>query len=288
MTYKRNKRNDISNMNNMKLIYQRGTCFGCRKCLFCAVNLQENSCQCKLARVPNKKNRTSAVRQAYTRIFNPNWEQPKLKFIQDKVIEYNYNLDPKEEFNFSLCGKCHNILVKSSNPKLNISTAATKEQSFTSDLSISREHSSENFVLTPNTTIMNLDDDNNSEEDEDETEFEVSFKIFIKLTDGTSIPAKWYKEIVSSIDEFLVVIHEKIISLLNDNTIEASDYQVAFKGERIAGAGTQLVDAQDFIKFRADYTKMTKRKQDVGIYITMLSKGEMAIKNKRKKKVILI
>lgn len=59
----------MTQTNNIFNTKQRGTCFGCRKCLFCAVNLQKNSCQCKLAKVPNKKNRTAAVKQAYTRVF---------------------------------------------------------------------------------------------------------------------------------------------------------------------------------------------------------------------------
>ncbi|RHZ77090.1 hypothetical protein Glove_186g93 [Diversispora epigaea] len=238
-----------------KLIYQRGTCFGCRKCLYCAVDLQKTKCKCDLNLLPSKSNRTEAVKYAFMRSFEPSWTQVKLKFIQDKITEYNYKLNFNKSFKFSLCGKCNSILVKlnlpKSKPKTDSNTSISSiDLSTNSNMSISRDNSEENLLHLTNDTTTFTTIDLDDEFSDDENEFEISFKIFIKLVDGTSIPAKWYKETIASIDEFLYIIHEKVIRLLSDDTIEASNYRVAFKGERASGAGTQLVDAQDFINFR--------------------------------------
>ena len=55
-----------------KLKYRRGTCFSCRKCLYCGIDLQQNICNCNLSDALHRGNRTAAVKNAFTRLFNPN------------------------------------------------------------------------------------------------------------------------------------------------------------------------------------------------------------------------
>ncbi|CAG8712707.1 17287_t:CDS:2 [Dentiscutata erythropus] len=69
---------------------------------------------------------------------------------------------------------------------------------------------------------------------------------------------------VSTIDEFLLFIHNKVLLLTKSLP---NDYCVTFKTQREAGAGTQLVDEQDFIKFKSEYSKLATKKNDIGIYI---------------------
>src|SRR6185436_20327995 len=87
-------------MAERKLYYLRGTCLGCRKCLFCAADLQKTICKCNLNLIPGKTNRTEAVKQVYTRCFEPNWAQAKFEFIQDKITKYNYKLNLKKVLDF--------------------------------------------------------------------------------------------------------------------------------------------------------------------------------------------
>ncbi|CAG8565019.1 19208_t:CDS:2 [Dentiscutata erythropus] len=69
-----------------------------------------------------------------------------------------------------------------------------------------------------------------------------------------------FQESISIVDEFLLSVHNKIHLVTKDNTIMPSDYFVTFKTQRETGAGTQLVDEQDFIKFKSEYTKLAARK----------------------------
>ncbi|CAG8721029.1 516_t:CDS:2, partial [Racocetra persica] len=62
-----------------KLKYRRGTCFSCRKCLYCGIDLQQQRCNCNLSDVPHKDNRTAAVKYAFTRVFKPNWIKEQAK-----------------------------------------------------------------------------------------------------------------------------------------------------------------------------------------------------------------
>ncbi|CAG8788134.1 19773_t:CDS:2, partial [Cetraspora pellucida] len=94
----------------------------------------------------------------------------------------------------------------------------------------------------------------------EESDFVLDYKLFVKLSDGTSLSAKWFEESVSSIDEFLLSIHDKVILLTNNTKIMPNNYRVTFKTQREAGVRTQLADTQDFLKFKAEYIKLSARK----------------------------
>ncbi|CAG8523440.1 7982_t:CDS:2, partial [Scutellospora calospora] len=115
---------------------------------------------------------------------------------------------------------------------------------------------------------------NESEMSSDESEFAVDYKLFVKTADGILLPAKWFKESVSTVNKFLSFIYNKILLVTKNNTIMLSDYSVTFKMQRETGAGTQLVDKQDFIKFKSEYTKLAARKSDIGIYVTIAQPSE--------------
>ncbi|CAG8492161.1 139_t:CDS:2, partial [Racocetra fulgida] len=104
-----------------------------------------------------------------------------------------------------------------------------------------------------------VNEDEMSSEDE-EPKFVVDYKLFVKTADENSLPTKWFKETVSTVDEFLLSIHNKILIVTKDNTIMPNDYSVIFKTQRETGAGTQLADEQDFIKFKSEYIKLVARK----------------------------
>ncbi|CAG8670813.1 12440_t:CDS:1, partial [Dentiscutata erythropus] len=67
---------------------------------YCAADLQTTTCKCKLSLVPTKNNRTDSVKQAYTRVYEPTWVAPMFEYIHGKVMEYNYQINLKNLFNF--------------------------------------------------------------------------------------------------------------------------------------------------------------------------------------------
>ena len=295
----------MADAQNTKLKYKRGTCFGCRKCLYCGVDLQQQKCKCKTTDPPSKRNRTAAVKNAYTRIFNPNWTKNQVDFIQENVSKYNYSINLKKTFNLSLCSRCNSSLLRLTSANAKRSKSSSNSTTITtetfSDLQISQntQLKSEMYDLTVTekeftfqnsleTTLESEFDENSDEENassmDDDFECEFQYGVFIKLN-GKFQPSKWYKVTVSDIDEFLAEIHANVISLTNNESIQASDYHVAFKSEKAIGAGTRLADAQDFQKFRSDYCKFSAKNINMGIFITIKSQEN---RNKRKKRVIYI
>ncbi|POG71257.1 hypothetical protein GLOIN_2v1775009 [Rhizophagus irregularis DAOM 181602=DAOM 197198] len=280
----------MADTQGIKLRYKRGTCFGCQKCLYCGVDLQQQKCKCKTSTIPNKKNRTTAVKYAFTLIFSPDWTKDKFSFIQEKALKYNYLINLKNTFNLSLCSKCNNTLSRLTPKNSKNIKSIVKPTETLPNLEVSQNTQSkpERQILDGASTqnsLETLESDKNSEDNaysaDDDFEYEFQYGIFIKL-DGKLQPAKWYKVVVSGIDEFLAEIHTNVVTLTQNESIEACDYHVAFKSEKALGAGTQLVDAQDFQKFCLDYSKFKKRNTNMGIFITI--KSQDLNKNKRKKK----
>lgn len=271
----------MANVQDTKIKYYRGTCLSCRKCLYCGIDLQQNNCNCNVSTVPHRGNRTDAVKYAYTRIFNPSWTAEQVDYIQQKITLHNYLLSSKETFNFSLCSRCNNILLKLTQKK-------SKEKPYSAITNYEIPSEIEIYDLTipkspeiANSATFESDGERISSDNED-IEHEYNYGVFIKLENGTSLPAKWYMVKVSAVDELLSEIHSNVETLMRKKSIEASDYRVAFRPEKGTGAGTQLVDAQDFKKFQLDYNKYSLRNISMVFLITFISTSS----NLKRKKVV--
>ncbi|CAB4413607.1 unnamed protein product [Rhizophagus irregularis] len=87
---------------------------------------------------------------------------------------------------------------------------------------------------------------NNSEnDDDDEQEMEIDYKLVIKQTDSSALLAKNYSVTISELDKFLLAIQNNITALLKDDEINANDYNISFKSEKIQEAGTLLESNSD-------------------------------------------
>ncbi|CAG8752278.1 9085_t:CDS:2, partial [Racocetra fulgida] len=214
------------------------------------------------------------VKQAYPHSYEPTWAAPKFEYIHKLVMEYNYRINLKRQFKFSLCERCNNISNKLSPDKKSTNTTRKK-----ADDKETIESSSPISVASEDENNKNASESETSSNEE--SEFALGYKLFIKLSDGTSLLAKWFEELVTTIDEFLSSIHNKVISLTKNTNTLPNDYRVTFKTQREAGAGTQLADAQDFIKFKAEYSKLAARKSAIRIYVTVTQ--PFASQNKQKK-----
>ncbi|CAG8441864.1 14333_t:CDS:2 [Dentiscutata heterogama] len=72
----------------------------------------------------------------------------------------------------------------------------------------------------------------------EESEFILSYKLFVKILDRTLLLAKWFEESVSAINEFLLSIYDKVILLTKDTNILPNNYYVTFKTQRKADTST--------------------------------------------------
>ncbi|CAG8721705.1 9890_t:CDS:2, partial [Racocetra fulgida] len=121
---------------------------------------------------------------------------------------------------------------------------------------------------------------------DDNLEFEISYKLFIKTAEETALLAKWFKESMSTIDEFFSSIYNQITMLIKNNTLLPTDYSIAFKMQRETGAGTQLADAQDFIKFKAECLKLAAKNINIEIYITIIQTKKKNANNEEKEFIV--
>ena len=258
--------------------YLIGTCFGCKKCLYCGVELsiRKKLCSCDKTVKPNTKNRTEQVKNVFTRISKPNLPQEQLKYIKEYVARFGYSLDLDTTFKFSFCSACN-------------STFQRKKTDNTSRLKLngSNRNSSESSESNNNTSIIDLNEsDNNCEVEimsEDlEAEQVISFNLIIKPFTGLTLPSKWVEIEVSSLDDILADVHHYVGQLTGNKEIMHSEYLVSFKPEKAVGVGARLVDMQDYKKFISDYKKLTVKKKNMAIIVTLKKE------QKQKRKVIII
>jgi hypothetical protein len=255
--------------------YKIGTCFGCQKCLYCGKDLIKETCECKKTVKPTRANRTSHVKNAFPRVFNPNGPlvSRQFDFIKNKNEHFQYGYDLTKSVQLSFCSACN-----SSYQRLAPKNTQKIQHKKGEDTSATTEATTVS-VSASNTTSKH--DDFSESENEDDVELEINYKLIIKKADGTSHPAKNHLVTISELDEFLLAIQNNVTSLLKDEEIYANDYSVSFRSEKGQGAGTLLVDAYDFKNFRSEYTKLTAAKKTMVIFVTVKKKD--VVKRKKDK-----
>ena len=112
--------------------YEIGTCYGCRKCMYCGCDLNVETCKCDKTVKPRKENRTSQVPHTFGRIFDNNLILNKKAFIQTQNVLYSYNSDLKNRFSFTLCSTCNSSFQRLSTTKTTTSSQDSFSQNTTS------------------------------------------------------------------------------------------------------------------------------------------------------------
>jgi len=94
----------------VKTKYKIGTCFGCRKCLYCGIDLEKLTCKCKKTIKPTKKNRTDLVKNAYPRVFDPTSSIfNQVNFMKNRNEHFQYGYDLTKSFHLSFCSTCNSL-----------------------------------------------------------------------------------------------------------------------------------------------------------------------------------
>ncbi|CAG8730715.1 7774_t:CDS:2, partial [Racocetra fulgida] len=148
-----------------------------------------------------------------------------------------------------------------------------KEKLKATSNSIFANNDNSSEVETCDLTTLSKYEDHDDEEllSDEEVEYEYTYGIFIKSENRVSLPAKWYIAKVSTVDELVSEIHINIETLIGKRPIDPNNYRIVFKSKKAAGAGTQLVDTQDFKKFQSDYQKYRSKNINMAFFITFVS-----------------
>ncbi|RGB27213.1 hypothetical protein C1646_769400 [Rhizophagus diaphanus] len=91
-----------------------GTCFNCKKCLYCGAELSiwKKMCSCDKTIKPHKNNQTDKVRNVFSRILKPDLSPKQLEYIQEQINYFKYSIDFNTEFKFSFCSACNSAFQR--------------------------------------------------------------------------------------------------------------------------------------------------------------------------------
>jgi len=130
---------------------------------------------------------------------------------------------------------------------------------------------------------LNEPDDKDDDEISEKSDIEqvISFNLIIKPLTSPALPSKWMEIEISSLDDILADIHLYVGKLTGNKNIMHSDYLVSFKSEKAAGAGTQLVDIQDYKKFLLDYKKLMEKNKNMAIIVSLKKDKKQRRKERR-------
>ncbi|GES92561.1 hypothetical protein GLOIN_2v1479732 [Rhizophagus clarus] len=95
--------------------YLIGTCLGCKKCLYCGVEL---------------------IKVAFTRISKPSLPLKQLEYIQESISRFGYSLDPAITFKLTFCPACNSAFQRKKSNTNSKSSTLYAEQEITFNLII--------------------------------------------------------------------------------------------------------------------------------------------------------
>ena len=114
--------------------YQRGTCYMCQLCLTCNKELAFDTCECNLLEKPKSSKKDK--RRIYSRVYNSSNLKSLSQLQIDKLKEcdeyFGYYSDFEGSFQFNLCSKCHNRLIRLKKKNLSKQTSDSSYDSTTS------------------------------------------------------------------------------------------------------------------------------------------------------------
>jgi hypothetical protein len=273
--------------------YLIGTCLGCKKCLYCGIELsiRKRMCLCDKTVKPGKTNRTDKVKVVYPRMSTPNLSPKQLEYIQECITRYEYSLDLNVEFKFTFCPACNSAFQRKRNVNATKSNKTKSSGTNPSDAKSSEINPIEdnlnnsiedNFDTSNGNNIDLMEHDELSEKSE--ADQIISFNLIIKRPTGPALPSKWLEIEVSSIDDILADVHHYVGKLTGDKEIMPSDYLVSFKSEKATGVGAQLADLQDYKRFLSDYKNLLDKKKNMVILVSLKKEK----KQKRKVRLFII
>ena len=85
--------------------YLPGSCYTCKKCLFCFTS---KACKCEKNTKPTRVSKPNRGQQIYSRVFTPNEElQAANQFLFSANEKFQYNCNFNKSFSFTFCSACN-------------------------------------------------------------------------------------------------------------------------------------------------------------------------------------
>ncbi|CAB4473314.1 unnamed protein product [Rhizophagus irregularis] len=247
--------------------YEIGTCYGCRKCMYCGYDLNTEVCKCDKTIKPKLSNRTKVVPHSFSRNFELNMLLCKKTFIQERNTLYLYNSNFKKRFIFTFCSTCNSQFQRISNK----TKAITKDESIVSSVIIDVDK------IVSSQDMCSISSENESVDQHDE----ISFTLIVKKVDGKQLPGKWLTFDASTFKKFVTQIQKYIETMIGEE-IDQAEYSLAFKSAKSNGGGLELSELKDFEKFLIEYKKLFKMKKEV---VVIASMNRKIVKKKKRKQV---
>ena len=198
--------------------------------------------------------------------------------LKCKSEYYGYNTEFSEEFNFSLCPKCHskyNRLGKKvdktqKKPAKTLDTGHTSLAKTSTILPV-------NTPETPSESSLQNEELDAISSISKPSLLELKFKLVLKFSDGKCYPAKWEYIMTEDFYSFVNGLELLVQSQLESQVIFQDDYIVSYKHEKESGLGTQLASTRDWTEFLKEYDHIVSSKKILMIIITMKKKTNKRI-----------
>lgn len=229
--------------------YKIGTCYGCQKCLFCFIDLKNNSCSCNKNIKPSRSNTIPDRTVRGQQIYNRNYKISTTHILQtnwlkecNKVFGYQSNFDLN--FDMTFCSACNSKYDRAKTLR------AIKKSSISS-----QSNNNEIEIIEIDKPIIS----------------ELKVKIIIDTKKSNSSPSgKWFTLTTETIEDFYLFkfsLNSHVQKCLNVQTINEYDYDISYK---INGRGQAMCvsDEVDFVNF-INECKDLSNNQQMYIYIVM-------------------
>ena len=229
-------------------LYKIGTCFNCQKCLYCFIDLSQETCNCNITKKPlrSDKNIDCSKKnfQVYNRDVSSTIHPTQLPFLEEANEKFEYEQDFITEFDVSFCSACNSKYERSKTRKIKKTSQA------------------------------------NTQVQDKENLTQINIQVIIKKNNESS-PGKWIKlNVLNS-----TLFYEDLLEYMNknnENSISKDNYTITYK---VNGRGQVMAldDNDDFVAFFEKY-KGLSGSQHMVIYVNINIKSNN-FKNKYKRNI---
>lgn len=292
--------------------YLLGTCYTCKKCLYCFQPPQRTLCKCKKDKQPARVSNPKRGWQIYQRVFIPNQPlQIANEFLFTANTKFDYNSNFQEKFSYTFCTSCNSKFQRlrnkerSNNKKIQTNDELVNkldkdydkkfqtndkldEDEFNKDCEYNSEENNSNEENDDGESSNSEKDvtgerdiEDISEEEEDNSVEEVKVQIVIKKNNDKKMPiAKTLTVQPVSYENVMRKINSLVQKTL-EKSVKPTNYTISYKAVNARGPPHELEDELDFQEFLDEYKKIVSIGKKMSV--TVIVKDSSVKKNSKKK-----